>query len=121
VGLYILPSSGSCGIPLILTGTTGKAIIKHMIVNHASRPDTPTLSNLLEELGLSRTSSSSADLTALCQQAVDKLPDVAESIRKGNEKVAMRLVGEVMKISGGKADAKKAREIILALVRGQSQ
>jgi len=33
-----------------------------------------------------------------------------EKIKKGQTKVVMRLVGEVMKRSGGKADAKWARK-----------
>lgn len=48
---------------------------------------------------------------------IEALPDVAAAVRKGNEKVAMRLVGEVMKISGGRADAKKARGVILDLLK----
>jgi aspartyl-tRNA(Asn)/glutamyl-tRNA(Gln) amidotransferase subunit B len=44
------------------------------------------------------------------------LPKEADAVRKGNPKVAMRLVGEVMKRSNGRADAKRAREIILEIL-----
>jgi aspartyl-tRNA(Asn)/glutamyl-tRNA(Gln) amidotransferase subunit B len=47
---------------------------------------------------------------------VDSLPDVANVIRKGNEKPVMRLVGEVMKRSKGRADPKKARKILLDIL-----
>lgn len=39
-------------------------------------------------------------------------------MRKGKEKVVMRLVGQVMKDSKGTADAKKAREILLSILVG---
>lgn len=60
---------------------------------------------------------SAGDLEELCKKAIDKCKKEAEMIRKGNEKVAMRLVGEVMKLSQGQADPKKAREIILQILQ----
>jgi aspartyl-tRNA(Asn)/glutamyl-tRNA(Gln) amidotransferase subunit B len=72
------------------------------------------LSRVLETLGL--TPVSSDDLRGTCEAAIAALPKEADAIRKGNQKVAMRLVGEVMKRSQGRADAKKAREIILEIL-----
>lgn len=56
---------------------------------------------------------------AICQKAIERVPDVADAIRKGNEKGVMRLVGEVMKVSGGKADARRAKGVILDLIKGK--
>lgn len=63
------------------------------------------------------TPSSSDDLKALCEDVVQKLPKEAERVRNGNEKVVMRLVGEVMKLSKGSADAKRAREVLLEMLK----
>jgi aspartyl-tRNA(Asn)/glutamyl-tRNA(Gln) amidotransferase subunit B len=41
-----------------------------------------------------------------CQQAIQALPREAELVRKGNDKVVMKMIGYVMKISGGRVDAK---------------
>ncbi|MEM9662394.1 MAG: Asp-tRNA(Asn)/Glu-tRNA(Gln) amidotransferase subunit GatB [Planctomycetota bacterium] len=41
-------------------------------------------------------------------------PEIAEQIRGGKQQAIGRLIGEVMKRSGGQADAKAVREILLA-------
>jgi aspartyl-tRNA(Asn)/glutamyl-tRNA(Gln) amidotransferase subunit B len=46
------------------------------------------------------------------------LPREVEKVRKGNDKVVMRLVGEVMKVSKGAADARAAHDLLLQLIRG---
>jgi aspartyl-tRNA(Asn)/glutamyl-tRNA(Gln) amidotransferase subunit B len=98
------------------SGTTGKAIIRHAVSlspDEAGAIDGP-LSRVLDTLGL--TPVSSDDLRSTCEAAIAALPKEADAVRKGNQKVAMRLVGEVMKRSQGRADAKKAREIILEIL-----
>jgi len=56
------------------------------------------------------------DLSALCHQVVHDLVAESQKVRKGQAKVLMRLVGEVMKRSQGRLDARevsmKLREII---------
>ncbi len=47
---------------------------------------------------------------------VAALPREAEKVRQGQGKVVMRLVGEVMKRSGGKVDAKKAAEVLRVIL-----
>lgn len=94
-------------------------MLKHILKSaspsdHAS-PLAISLSEILEQLGLN-TTSSSTDLAEACQGVIDDLSDVAETIRKGNEKPVMRLVGEVMKKSKGRADPKEARRILLELL-----
>ena len=96
------------------TGTTGKAIVRHIIGNPPSRLS--TLRTILKNLGLDA-SAQSGDLEKVCREVIEGLPDVATAIRKGNEKPVMRLVGEVMKRSKGRADPKEARRILLDILK----
>ena len=47
-------------------------------------------------------------------EALAAQPDVVEKIRGGKVQAAGAVVGAVMKATGGKADAKRVRELILA-------
>jgi aspartyl-tRNA(Asn)/glutamyl-tRNA(Gln) amidotransferase subunit B len=50
------------------------------------------------------------DLHHFCEAAVQELSDEAELVRQGNTRVLMKLVGEVMKLSRGRADAQLVRK-----------
>lgn len=69
-------------------------------------------------------SSSSADATGslrqLCEDAIAASPKEAEAVRKGKEKVIMRLVGNVMKESRGRADAKAVADMLKELLLPKS-
>jgi aspartyl-tRNA(Asn)/glutamyl-tRNA(Gln) amidotransferase subunit B len=52
-------------------------------------------------------------LEAWCDQVIAANPKVAEDVRTGKLQAAGRLVGEVMKLAAGSADAKAVREAIL--------
>jgi aspartyl-tRNA(Asn)/glutamyl-tRNA(Gln) amidotransferase subunit B len=54
-----------------------------------------------------------AGLERWADQAIEAHPKAAEDVRAGKLAAAGRLVGEVMKLSGGSADAKEVRAIIL--------
>ncbi|GAA5991075.1 hypothetical protein JCM11641_002318 [Rhodosporidiobolus odoratus] len=78
---------------------------------HLSRPPPPSASPASTSSSSSFTpSSSSSDLSPLLDAVILSLPLEAEKVRKGQTKVLMRLVGEAMKVSGGKVDAKRVRE-----------
>lgn len=47
---------------------------------------------------------------------VEAMPKEAEKVRQGQGKVVMRLVGEVMKRSGGKVDARKAGDVLRTIL-----
>ncbi|RXK42267.1 aspartyl/glutamyl-tRNA(Asn/Gln) amidotransferase, B subunit [Tremella mesenterica] len=94
-----------------ITGTTAKTIIRHCITS--SSPQT-SLNDILEYLGM--TSLPEENLRELCQEAIRRLPKESELIKKGNTKIISRLIGEVMKISSGRADAKLAREVLVDLL-----
>ncbi|HWC34374.1 MAG TPA: Asp-tRNA(Asn)/Glu-tRNA(Gln) amidotransferase subunit GatB [Mycobacteriales bacterium] len=53
------------------------------------------------------------ELVAAVEQAIEAAPDIAAKIREGNQGAVGPLVGAVMKATGGSADAKRARELIL--------
>lgn len=96
-----------------INGTTGRNVLKHVVGSGSSGKN---LDALLIELGIAP-SESGDSLESVCQEVIAKLPKEADKVRKGNDKVVMRLVGEVMKLSKGTADAKKARETLLALLK----
>ncbi len=60
---------------------------------------------------------SEEDLKAICQGAVDANPKAVEDIRNGKDKAINVMFGYVMKNSRGKADVKKAEEIIRELIK----
>jgi Asp-tRNA(Asn)/Glu-tRNA(Gln) amidotransferase B subunit len=56
--------------------------------------------------------SDSGELDAFCQQAMDTNPKSVEDYRKGKTAAVKFLVGQVMKLSKGKADAKTVGELL---------
>jgi aspartyl-tRNA(Asn)/glutamyl-tRNA(Gln) amidotransferase subunit B len=53
------------------------------------------------------------ELVAAVEAAIESSPEIAAKIRDGNQGAVGPLVGAVMKTTGGSADAKRARELIL--------
>ena len=53
------------------------------------------------------------ELIAAVDAAIEASPDIAAKIREGNQGAVGPLVGAIMKATGGSADAKRARELIL--------
>ncbi len=70
---------------------------------------------VVERLGL-RQVQDAAQLEAWCSEALAARPAVADEVRAGNEKAVGALMGLVMKASGGKADPRLARELLLELI-----
>ncbi|KAF8317016.1 Glutamyl-tRNA amidotransferase B subunit [Cantharellus anzutake] len=85
-----------------LTGTSAKTLIRHILNTKTTKP----VAVLVQELSLQ--ASSPESLEKLCQNAIDALPQESEAVRKGNQRVLMKLVGRVMKHSRGTANAKDA-------------
>ena len=56
-------------------------------------------------------------LLELCKNAVEGNPKAVEDYKNGKEKAIKALVGNVMKNSRGKADAKAAEEKIAQIIR----
>ena len=58
-----------------------------------------------------------AELEELCQKAVDSNSVAVSDIKNGKDKAVMALVGAVMRNSKGRADAQKAKEILLNMAK----
>ncbi|KAG8740636.1 hypothetical protein FRC10_004094 [Ceratobasidium sp. 414] len=96
----------------VVTGTSGKLLLRHLLETHSDSP----LPKIIDALGL-KASSSASDLTDLCRTAIEMLPKESELVAKGNDKVLMKVVGQVMRLSKGTVDAQAAREELLKQLR----
>jgi aspartyl-tRNA(Asn)/glutamyl-tRNA(Gln) amidotransferase subunit B len=76
-----------------------------------------TAETLAEEHGLVQVTDDGA-IDAWVNAAIEAQPQAAEDVRGGKDAALGRLVGEVMKRSGGAADAKTVREKLLLEIRG---
>lgn len=52
------------------------------------------------------------ELAPLCADVVGRFPDEVAAIQKGKEKVLMRLVGEAMRLTHGRADPAQLTEVL---------
>lgn len=73
-------------------------------------------SPLAESEGLMQITDEHA-LSSWIQEAIDAQPQAAQDVRDGKDAAIGRLIGEVMKRSGGSADATIVRKQILVLLR----
>ncbi|PVG03594.1 hypothetical protein CPB86DRAFT_748915 [Serendipita vermifera] len=117
-----------------ITGSGGKILLRHLLAakrasginisdnlisKSNTRPevaDLPSIppfsvSDLIVELGLTKTSSIS-DLDRWCDQAISEMLVEVEKYKSGKKTVIMALVGKVMKLSKGTADAIRSKEIL---------
>ncbi len=83
-----------------------KTLIRHILDTKTTKP----ISTLVEELSLR--ASPSGSLAVQCQAAIDALPQESEAVRRGNQRVLMKLIGHVMKHSRGTANARDATELL---------
>lgn len=81
-------------------------LFKHMLAAPDAAPaELAQAHNLIQE-------SNESELMALVQQALAKFPDKVEAYRNGKKGVQGLFMGEVMKLSGGKADPKVASKLV---------
>ena len=59
-----------------------------------------------------------ASVRAMIDAAIEAQPQAADDVRGGKDAAIGRLVGAVMKASGGQADAKEVRDRLFARLRG---
>lgn len=74
-------------------------------------------SKLANDMALLVITDSDATLRAWCMEAIDALPDEAQRARAGHANVLNRLLGHVMKISRGRADAKATRKLLMHILK----
>lgn len=115
--LIDLVESGRC------TSTTARSLVREMvrygnILEPYSSSTDPILALLVDRNALSLESKN--ELTALCEQVIIDLPSASEKVRRGEEKVLRRLIGEVMKRTKGRADATMAQSELLRLLKSPS-
>ena len=70
---------------------------------------------LAEEMGFL---SNHVPLKKLCEEAIAALPSEAAAVRNGKLGPLNRLVGQVMRLSKGSADAVMTRNILISQLRG---
>ena len=79
--------------------------MKYIISNRSSTAP----SVLAQQLSLQAISGNDkATLRLWCTEAIEALPEEAEAVRRGNPRVLNKLVGKVMQLSRGRADAQDA-------------
>ncbi len=66
---------------------------------------------LVQEMGVEAISDS-GDLAPIIRQAISEAPEAVEDYRGGKKQAIGAIVGQVMRLSRGQADAKKARELL---------
>lgn len=76
---------------------------------------TALLSEVAENLSLLAWGQKHDELVKACQTAVAALPGEVDAVRRGNIKVLNKLVGYVMKLSRGRADALVVQETLKRL------
>lgn len=62
-------------------------------------------------------SGSESGLDALCAEIVRDMPEEAEKVRQGQDKVIKALIGAVMRRTKGRADARAAKDIFVGILR----
>ena len=78
-------------------------------------------SKLAQELSLLAANPADSSLKEWCTTAIHVLPSEAEAARRGNTNVVNKLLGHVMKLSRGTADAKAARTLLQEMLKDASK
>lgn len=99
-----------------VTITSAKSFLPELLDTAESNQTTGILS-MLTDRGLLAMSGDGTEMTDLCKQIIQDLPKEAEKVRAGNEKVVARLMGEAMKRTKGRADARAVRETFSKLLQ----
>ncbi|KAF8806231.1 Glutamyl-tRNA amidotransferase subunit B, mitochondrial [Phlegmacium glaucopus] len=110
-----------------VTGTSGKLLLKHMLMNPSSHPPTRLAHELQltalpvtpDSSSLASSSSPHSELQSLCEAAIQALPSEVAAFRAGNKNVLNKIVGHVMKQSRGRADAKLVKTLVVEIVLHQ--
>ena len=74
--------------------------------------------SLIDDLGLTKISDS-GELNELCLQAINNNPDAVNDYNSGKETAIKFLIGQVMKLSKGKADPNEAELNILNILKNE--
>lgn len=83
------------------------------------KPSDRSASDLARELSLLAGADDAVVLEKWCAEVIAALPQEAEVVRRGNVNVLNKILGRVMKLSKGRADAKAARDTLLRMLTGK--
>jgi aspartyl-tRNA(Asn)/glutamyl-tRNA(Gln) amidotransferase subunit B len=97
-------------IELIFKGELTDKLARQVVEGVIAKEGSP--SEVISKRGLKVVSDDSQLLKAI-EAAIAAAPDTAEKVRGGNIPAAGALIGAVMKLTGGQADAAKVRELLL--------
>ncbi|PKL36882.1 Asp-tRNA(Asn)/Glu-tRNA(Gln) amidotransferase GatCAB subunit B [Candidatus Peregrinibacteria bacterium HGW-Peregrinibacteria-1] len=75
-----------------------------------------TAETIIEEKGLKQVDNKE-ELEAICQEVIDKNPDPVNDVKAGKEKAIGFLVGQVMKLTQGKANPEIVNEILKNMIK----
>jgi aspartyl-tRNA(Asn)/glutamyl-tRNA(Gln) amidotransferase subunit B len=111
--LPITPQQVARVIALVGEGALSTTLARQVVDGVLTGEGDPD--DIIAARGLGVVSDDSA-LAAAVERALAEQPDVAEKIRNGKLAAAGAIVGAVMRATGGKADARRVRELVLTLV-----
>ena len=97
-------------IELISKGELTDKLARQVVEGVIAKEGSP--SEVIAKRGL-RVVSDDSQLMKAIEEAIAAAPDTAEKVRGGNIPAAGALIGAVMKLTGGQADAAKVRELLL--------
>jgi aspartyl-tRNA(Asn)/glutamyl-tRNA(Gln) amidotransferase subunit B len=97
-------------IQLISKGELTDKLARQVVEGVIAKEGSP--SEVIAKRGLKVVSDDSQLMKAI-EEAIAAAPDTAERVRGGNIPAAGALIGAVMKLTGGQADAAKVRELLL--------
>jgi aspartyl-tRNA(Asn)/glutamyl-tRNA(Gln) amidotransferase subunit B len=91
-----------------ITTTIARQVYEHLAADPTAEP-----AELVERHGLASIGDSS-ELAAIVDEVIEQNPDFVEQFRGGKEGVINALVGQVMKRTQGRADARQVQELLRA-------
>ena len=97
-------------IELISKGELTDKLARQVVEGVIAKEGSP--SDVIAKRGLKVVSDDSQLMKAI-EEAIAAAPDTADKVRGGNIPAAGALIGAVMKLTGGQADAAKVRELLL--------
>src|SRR3954454_1640449 len=110
IALPITPAQVARVIELVAGGELNNKLARQVVDGVLAGEGSPD--DVVAARGLAVVSDDSA-LVAAVDEALAAQPDVVEKIRGGKVQAAGAIVGAVMRATGGKADAKRVRELIM--------
>lgn len=110
--INVSPDQWKAMIGMIEDGKLNFSTAAHKLLPELLKDSSKTPGDLAHQLNIIQVSNS-GDLEAWANEVLDKMPEKVAEFRKGKKGLIGLFVGEVKKISAGKADPKLTTEILL--------